>query len=55
MQSWQYLRLNINDYLLKDGQEPMSGPLDMSLNKISNLGNATENGDAVNKSVMDAS
>ena len=27
MQSWQYLRLNINDYLLKDGDEPMTGTL----------------------------
>lgn len=55
MQSWQYLRLNIDDYLLKDGQEPMSGPLDMSSNKISNLGNAQQDSDAINKSVMDTS
>jgi len=55
MQSWQYLRLNIDNYLLKDGAEPMSGPLDMSFNKITNIATGNQNGDAVNKLQMDNS
>lgn len=55
MQSWQYLRLNIDNYLLKDGADPMYGPLDMSNNKITNLGTGTQNADAVNKQQVDAS
>jgi len=50
-----YYLLNPNaSYLNRDGTAKMLGAIDMDSHKITNLANGTDNGDAVNKSQLDA-
>lgn len=44
----------LNNYLLKSGASPMEGNLDMSNNKITNVGTPSSDFDAANKSYVDS-